>query len=147
MGFNLRGGRPKSMNQGIYWVQRHRDDQRRIANSERAAHKNAEKISSFNEKWRRINNNYQSYMKTKASQTILTTPAKLRFLQNKVEAAAELKEMINDNIESVSMKDLSKLSTIYRDIMKKMAEACGDQVCYKSELKLLTINGKPFDFS
>lgn len=29
MGFRLKGGRPKSMKQGVYWVQRHRDDLRR----------------------------------------------------------------------------------------------------------------------
>ena len=29
MGFRLKGGRPKNMKQGVYWVQRHRDDLRR----------------------------------------------------------------------------------------------------------------------
>lgn len=29
MGFGLKGGRPKNMKQGVYWVQRHRDDLRR----------------------------------------------------------------------------------------------------------------------
>lgn len=31
MPFNLRGGRPKSMKQGIYWVQRHQADLQRTA--------------------------------------------------------------------------------------------------------------------
>ncbi len=29
MGYGLKGGRPKNMKQGVYWVQRHRDDLRR----------------------------------------------------------------------------------------------------------------------
>ena len=32
MGYRLRGGRPKNMRQGIYWVQRHRDNTRRQRN-------------------------------------------------------------------------------------------------------------------
>lgn len=37
MGFRLMGGRPKSMDQGIYWVQRHRDDQKRNASAQASA--------------------------------------------------------------------------------------------------------------
>jgi hypothetical protein len=146
MGFNLRGGRPKNMGQGNYWVQRHRDEQRRIASREIAAKKAAEKIHAFNEKWDRIYDNYMTYMKSKINQKIEATPAKFRSLQNKSIAAEELRSYINNNIDTATMRDLSKISTMYISIMKLMAKICNEKSEYISESKILIINGNSYNF-
>ena len=150
MGFRLRGGRPKNMGQGIYWVQRHLGDQRAAARADAAAQRRValanQKAISFNERYHRIVDNVVSYFSANSGPTE-ATPRQARALSAKIEEYNSLKTAIDQDIEAARATDLSRLATLARGIIRSCAKM-RKQVCeYDAQDKLLTVDDHSFDFS
>ena len=151
MGFGLRGGRPKNMGQGIYWVQRHLADtratERRRVTEQRRVEKHNDAATKFNEKWKRIKNNVSNYFDASANIEAKGSLATRDKIVEKINSFNELQSYINRNIESASFRDLSKLSTSGRTCMLVWAKARGQKAAYDADCKILTIEGVAYDFS
>jgi hypothetical protein len=151
MGFRLRGGSPKNMRQGIYWVQRHLADaraaERRHAAEQRRAEKRDDAARKFNEKWHRISSNVSDYFEKYADVEAKGSASTRDRIVEKINFYNNLKDSINAHIEAASMGDLSKLATAGRTCMLLCAKARGQMAAYNAGDKTLNIEGKIFDFS
>ena len=103
MGFGLRGGRPKNMNQGIYWVQRHLADERRVARAN-------EKAKQFNLRFNRITQNVNSFFDGRGQ--IEVNPKSYERINRTMELYNLAREQINSNIEDATFRDLGKLGGV-----------------------------------
>lgn len=151
MGFRLRGGRPKNMGQGIYWAQRHLADsraaERRHSAEQRRVEKQNEAAKKFNEKWHRISSNISGYFTMYADLDVKTSAAKRDKIVEKINLYNELRELIQSNIQSASMGDLSKLSTAGRACVLLCAKARGQKAAYDTGTKIMIVEGVTYDFS
>ncbi|WP_252258597.1 prefoldin domain-containing protein [Erythrobacter aurantius] len=151
MGFRLRGGRPKNMGQGIYWVQRHLADsraaERRRVAEQRRVEKQNEAARKFNEKWHRISSNVTGYFTKYADVDAKASEAKRDKIVEKINEYNNLKDFIQNNIESASMGDLSKLATAGRACVLLCAKARGQKAAYDAGSKILMVEGVAYDFS
>lgn len=151
MGFRLRGGRPKNMGQGIYWVQRHLADsraaERRHAAEQRRVEKQNEAARKFNEKWHRISTNVSDYFENYAELEVKTSTSTRDKIVEKINIYNNLRQSINANVETATMGDLSKLATAGRACMLLCAKARGQMAVYDASDKTLNIEGVIYDFS
>ena len=151
MGYRLRGGRPKNMGQGIYWVQRHladsRAEERRIIAEQRRIDSKNESVRKFNEKWRRILHNHSRYYENVKGIELTISTSKFIIINKKAEIYNDISEYIGANIENATMGDLSKMATAARSNMMLLAKALGHQASYDAATKVATIEGVDYDFS
>ena len=104
MPFNLRGGRPKNMGQGIYWVQRYQSDNRRRAKSELA-------VLRFNNRYNRITSEFLSIFLPYAGPGGTIEVASGSRLAKALDSYNEMKTWIDRNIDRAGNAELSKLAT------------------------------------
>lgn len=151
MGYRLRGGRPKNMGQGIYWVQRHltdsRAEARRIIAEQRRIESHNDAVKKFNEKWHRIVRNHSQYYENLEGIEITISTSKFDIINKKAKLYNEISEYIGANIESATMGDLSKMATAARSNMMLLAKALGHQANYDAATKVANIEGIDYDFS
>lgn len=151
MGFRLRGGSPKNMRQGIYWVQRHLADsraaERRHAAEQRRVDKQNEVAKKFNEKWHRISSNVSGYFTNYADLEAKVSESLRDKIVDKINVYNILRGTIQNNIETASMGELSKLARAGRTCVLLCAKARGQMAAYNAGDKTLNIEGKIFDFS
>jgi hypothetical protein len=151
MGFRLRGGSPKNMRQGIYWVQRHlsatRAAERRHAAERRRVDKQNEVARKFNEKWHRISSNVSDYFTRYADLEAKVSESARDKIVDKINVYNRLKDSIQNNIETASMGELSKLATAGRACVLLCAKARGQKAAYDAGSKILTVEGLAYDFA
>lgn len=151
MGFNLRGGRPKNMGQGIYWVQRNVADQKAEARSaaaeERRVNRLNEAATNFNEKKQRIIQNLKSYIGLNGKIEIENNPKLIETMYKKINKPNAILDAIHDDVESSSMADLSKLSKAVIDCIEFMAKHRNQKISYDKYRKVLSIDDVDYDFS
>ena len=151
MGYRLRGGRPKNMGQGIYWVQRHladsRAEERRIIAEQRRIDSKNESVRKFNEKWRRILQNHSRYYEKVIGIELTISMSKFDIINKKAEIYNDVRKYIGANIENATMGDLSKMATAARSNMMSLAKALGHEASYDAATKVATIEGVDYDFS
>lgn len=146
MGFRLRGGNPKNMGQGIYWVQRHLADQKRMAAAQRRVDRANEKAKAFNERFERIVQNFRHYHLAHKDQTMTITPKRLESLSGKIDGFEELREWINENIDTAGQTHLSRLSTLARSAISICAKIRKQDVHYDGSTKTLKIDDQFYRF-
>lgn len=151
MGFNLRGGRPKNMKQGIYWVQRHLADQKRVAAEERKIQKDRQRIAFIDEKFNRIKNNISTYfISIKGSDgkiSIETNERNGEKLSNLFENYNSLMEYIEKDKYGLKLTAFTKLATNAKILVKFTSKLRGDKVSISDDKKILHVNGLNLDFS
>jgi len=151
MGFRLRGGSPKNMRQGIYWVQRHLADtraaERRHAAAQRRVDKQNEVARKFNEKWQRISSNVSGYFTEYADLEAKVSESARDKIVDKINIYNSLRESIQNNIETASRGELSKLATAGKTCVLLCAKARGQQAAYDAGTKILVVEGVVYDFS
>jgi hypothetical protein len=140
MGFRLRGGRPKQMRQGIYWVQRARDQQRVRASS-------YERVVRFNERYNRITGSFLSVYRPHSGADLKVRVANGSRLSDALDRYNELKLWIDANVEHATQSDLSKLATAAKRILIEIAKREAWNWCWEAKAKKLTINNDVLDFS
>lgn len=146
MGFRLRGGTPKNMGQGIYWVQRYQADQKRMASAQRRADRANEKATAFNERFQRIVHNVRDYHLAHQGQQMTATPKKFEAISEKISAFEELKEWIDDNIDAAGQTHLSRLATLARSVISLCAKVRKQDVQYNGSTKILQIDKQVYRF-
>ena len=151
MAFNLRGGSPKSMKQGIYWVQRHLADQKRAAAQQNRVEKDRQRRIYIDEKFERIESNLTKYSLSiandKSTINFNTTEKKKEKLEKCLEDYNSLRVYIKKNKYGIKLTAFNKLSTLARALIKVMASAKGNAYSYDSDRKIVSVNGLKLDFS
>lgn len=151
MGFRLRGGRPKNMGQGIYWVQRHLADaraaERRRDAEQRRVERQDEKARAFNEKYHRVMRNVSDYFSKYASVDVVTSANIRDKIVEKIDHYNKLNSSMQISIEDSTMMDVSKLATAGRSAMIACAKARGQKAVYDAASKIVFIEGISYDFS
>ena len=151
MGFRLRGGRPKNMGQGIYWVQRHLADahaaERRRDAEQRRVERQDEKARAFNEKYHRVTRNVSDYFSKYASVDVVTSANIRDKIVEKIDHYNKLNSSMQISIEDSTMMDVSKLATAGRSAMIACAKARGQKAVYDAASKIVFIEGISYDFS
>lgn len=140
MPFNLRGGRPKNMGQGIYWVQRARDQSRRRASA-------FERIEAFNARYNRITRQLVSFMKNYGGPSGTVEVVAGSRLDQALDRYNDLKGHIDRNIDAATNGDLSKLATAAKVILVQIAKREGWQADWDVKNKRLVLKGSVYDFS
>lgn len=151
MGFRLRGGTPKSMKQGIYWVQRHVADLKaaqRRREAERAREEKArETVAKLKKKLNRIIENTKLYYSRHADLPITVTEAKHDKISEAVEEYNAMKDLLSKHIDRATMRDMTKFATIAKSVITMTAKARKQAVSYDAKTKILSIDGKNYDYS
>jgi len=151
MGFRLRGGRPKNMGQGIYWVQRHLADvraaERRRLGAQRRVEAHNQKAEKFHQKWHRISANVTGYFMKYANVDAKGSASTRDKITEQIHIYNELKRSVQANIENAPMSDLSRLATAGRACMFLCAKARGQLADYNAGTKTLIIESVEYDFS
>lgn len=147
MGFGKFGAKPRAISNPLYWINLHRQDQKKVS-----------AVDRFNERWNRLNFNYDkihehfiSPLVDKVSQAKEKDVEKLIKLfenTNKVKA-----DIISD-IHTCRTSELSKYATCIKNLALcaiPLAAEIGiykgiHQVEYDSKLKSILVNGEEFYF-
>jgi hypothetical protein len=146
MPFNLKGGRPKSMKQGTYWVQRHVADQKREAARQRRIATADAKAAAFNERYSRILQNCMEYHLQHQGTQVETTQKQFERLTEKINQYNELKSWIDGHIDAAKASDLNKLATLGRAIIVICAKTRKQAVYYDASEKKLTVANTVMNF-
>jgi hypothetical protein len=140
MGFSLRGGRPKNMGQGIYWVQRHRDDLRRRQSAN-------DRALDFNNRYNRILQGFSdvflAYIGPKGTIEV-TANSKLH---KSLSRYNEINSLIEADIDSATQGDLSKLATAAKNTLIEIAKRENWHWEWDASIKSLVLNKAKLDFS
>lgn len=155
MPFNLRGGRPKNMKQGIFWVQRHLSNQKRTAVQRNQEIKENLRREFIDEKLNRIRNNVVKYAMSisseksekSASISFLIDEKKAETINKNLDEFNALLEFIDGNKYTIKLTAYNKLSTLGRSVIKSLASAKGQKYEYQKDTKYVKVNGLIFDFS
>lgn len=140
MPFNLRGGRPKNMGQGIYWTQRHLADTRRRASSRSAAER-------FNERFFRIDREFHriyDVLADKKGNVPVVSGSKLDIA---LDEYSSILAYINSDPYTATQGDLSKLATRAKRILTEIAKDRGLRHEWDAKEKILTIDTRSIDLS
>jgi len=149
MPFNLRGGSPKSMKQGIYWVQRHQADQRRRSRgSRRSANPQPTSLGlevsgNLTERYERI----LSHVK------IMIDGLEVGFSNEKEadkfrSAADKYQEIRKEcDAEGLSAGRLNRLQTAAKNLIVMTLSDVDVEISWLAKERLLIIDGNKLDFS
>ena len=140
MPFNLRGGRPKSMGQGIYWIQRHLADKRRRSTSRSSAER-------FNERFFRIDREFHRIYDVLAEENGKVTVVSGSKLDTALDEYSSLLAYINSDPCAATQGDLSKLATRAKRILTEIAKERGLPNEWSAEHKILMIDERSIDLS
>ncbi|WP_141249506.1 hypothetical protein [Sphingobium sp. D43FB] len=146
MPFNLKGGRPKNMNQGTYWVQRQVAGQTRVEAHERRIAMANEKATAFNERYERIVQNCIGYHSRHQGEAMSGTQKQVTALTEKITEYGNLKEWIDKHIDDAKSTDLNRLATLGRAVIVSCAKARKQDVHYEASSKVLTVSGVAMKF-
>lgn len=135
MPFNLRGGRPKNMKQGTYWVQRHQADKARRNKSVNAQLRQKERYD-------RIFGHLGDFANGETFTTNEKDGAKILELKSKFDARNE-----EAKSENYSRPSVSRFATSTKNLMVSLAKSVSYENYWDSNSKILYINGKEYDFS
>lgn len=151
MPFNLRGGSPKNMKQGVYWVQRHLADQKRAAAQQNRVEKEKQRQIYIDEKFERIKSNLTKYSLSIANEkseiNFITTEVRKENIDNCLENYNSMRIFIEKNKGDISLTALDKISTLARALIKAMALAKGNEYSFDRTSKIVVVNGICLDFS
>ena len=140
MAFNLRGGRPKNMHQGTYWVQRARDSSRRRVTGEL-------QVLRFNNRYSRITNQFAAVFQSYAGPGGTIEVIVGSRLNLSLDRFNDLKSWIDRNIDNATNADLSKLATSAKNVLIEIAKREGWEASWDATAKQLMLNGRGLDFS
>lgn len=145
MSFGKYGAKPRSMNNPVYWVNRHLQDKRQKVASAVATEK-------FNEKWHRlekIRNNLHEHFITPLN-GINVSAAEANAFHGLLVESNDRRKFIQESINSCSVTELSKYATSIKKLALLAFKLCKkyqiysdiDNVIYKASDKAIFLNGE-----
>lgn len=140
MPFNLRGGRPKNMRQGIYWVQRERSRSRARVCGELQALR-------FNNRYHRITSQFLSIFQPYAGRKGTIEVRIGSKIDQALDGYNDLKTWIYANIDGATKSHLSKLATAAKGVLVEIAKNEGWAFAWDTSSKALMIKDRKLDFS
>ena len=149
MGFGRFGAHPRSMSNGLYWVSKHLESNRHLANKNNA-------VEKFNDRWFRLQKIHDDVMNQFVIplQDFEISQKDFDQLCKANDLARDLRVNINANINTCSVSELSKYATQIKNMALIAMDACRvndvynnlNEVSYSKESGGIAVSGQIFYF-